>query len=111
MSKKRESGVWVIICDYVDENGSACDLGYDGEPAMFVDPDGGKNPEMHFQCGKHHGIIKQIDNPDYQLPEGVEIHEPKGLHTADKIGVTLNGFKPDAGGKVWDGKEKPNDRG
>ena len=114
MSKKRDGGVWVVICDFVDDNGKACDLGYDGEPAMFVDPDGGKNPEMHFQCGRHHGIVKQSEKPEYQLPEGHKLSEntlqPQGLHTADKIGVTLEGFEPDAGGRVWDGKEKPNVR-
>lgn len=109
MSKKREAGVWVVVCDFVDDDGKPCDLGYDGEPAMFVDPDGGKTPEMHFQCGKHHGIVKQSDKPEYQLPEGVTPTEPKGRHTAEDIGVTLDGFKPDAGGRVWDGEEKPND--
>jgi hypothetical protein len=110
MSKKREAGVWVVVCDFVDdETSKPCDLGYDGDPAMFVDPDGGRNPEMQFQCGKHHGIVKQVDNPEYQLPEGVEAHEPEGTHTADKIGVTLDGFKPDAAGHVWDGEGNPND--
>jgi hypothetical protein len=110
MSKKREGGVWIVSCDFVDdESGKPCDLGHEGDPAMFVDPDGGTNPEMHFQCGKHHGIVKQSEKKEYQLPEGVEPIEPQGQHTAEDIGVTLEGFKPEVGGKVWDGKEKPND--
>lgn len=109
MSKKLEGGVWVVICDFVDEDDNPCDLGHEGDPAMFVDPDGGKNPEMHFQCGRHHGIIKQSEKEEYQLPEGVGTHEPEGQHTAEKIGVTLDGFEPKVGGKVWDGREKPND--
>ncbi len=110
MSKNRATGVWVIVCDFVDdETGKPCDLGYDSDPAMFVDPDGGNNPKMHFQCGKHHGIIKQSEKEEYQLPEDVTPTEPKGQNTAEDIGVTLDGFKPDAGGRVWDGKEKPND--
>lgn len=107
MSKKREGGVWVIVCDFVDEDGKECDLGYEGDPAMFVDPDGGRNPEMHFQCGRHHGIIPQAEKEEFQLPEGVTVTEPTGNQTAEKIGVTLDGFKPDAGGRVWDGEEKP----
>ncbi len=110
MSKKREAGVWVVVCDFVDdETDKPCDLGYEGDPAMFVDPDGGRNPEMHFQCGKHHGITKQAEKEEFQLPEGVTPTEPVGQHTAEDIGVTLDGFKPEVGGKVWDGKEKPND--
>ncbi len=116
MSKKREAGVWVIVCDFADnETGKPCDLGYDGAPAMFVDPDGGKTPEMHFQCGKHHGVVKQSEKKEYQLPEGVTPVEPKYQHTAEDIGVTLDTFKPDPCGQVWDGskvdvKENPNGR-
>ena len=110
MSKKLDGGVWVVVCDFIDDNTDACcTLGYEGDPAMFVDPDGGRNPDMHFQCGKHHGIVKQSEKEEYQLPSGMETNEPEGQHTAEEIGVTLDGFKPDAGGRVWDGKENPND--
>ncbi len=118
MSKRLEGGVWIIVCDWVDENGKPCDLGHEGEPAMFVDGDAGNNPDLHFQCGRHHDIVKQSEKEEYQLPEGHKLNEssiiPQGTHTASDIGVELDGFKPDLGGKVWEGgevniKEKPND--
>lgn len=68
-------GCWVVKCDWVDPNsGKLCDLGVDGEPAMFVDPHGGKNAEDHFQCGRHHGIIPQAERPEFQLPEGHKLN-------------------------------------
>jgi len=118
MSKKREGGIWVIVCDWEDKDGTPCNLGFEGDRAMFVDPDAGMSDVNHFQCGKHHGVIKQSEKEEYQLPDGHKLDEstitPKGLHTAGEIGVELDGFKPDLGGKVWDGitevniKEKPN---
>jgi len=70
MSRQLVNGVWVIACDWLDpETKKTCDLGVDGEPAMFVDPHGGKNPLDHFQCGRHHGIIPQAEKPEFQLPE------------------------------------------
>ena len=39
MSKQVVDGVSVIVCDWADENGKACDLGVYGEPRMFVDPE------------------------------------------------------------------------
>jgi hypothetical protein len=108
MSKKLESGIWVIICDWLDEDtGEICNLGYDGAPAKFVDPDAGADSGSHFQCGKHHNIVKQSEKKEYQLPEGHKLNEstikPRGINTAENIGVELDGFKPDAGGKVWEG--------
>jgi hypothetical protein len=108
MSKRLEEGVWVVICDWSDpETGDICNLGYDGSPTMFVDPDGGKTPEMHFQCGKHHNVVKQSERAEYQLPAGHKLDEstiqPQGLNRAEDIGVTLDGFKPDASGRVWEG--------
>jgi hypothetical protein len=69
-----EMGCWIVKCDW-EENEIPCSLGQDGSPRMFVDPDGGKNPEKHFQCGEHHGIVKQEDNPEFQLPDGEELNE------------------------------------
>lgn len=71
MSKKLVDGIWVVVCDWVDpKTQRPCDFGLDGEPRMFVDPDGGKDPEKHYQCGTHHGIVKQEDRPEFQVPEG-----------------------------------------
>jgi hypothetical protein len=100
MSKKLVDGVWVTICDWVDENGSPCDLGAFGEPRMFVDPDGGKDPETHFQCGSHHGVVKQEDKPEFQLPEGHKLNDDALVQDEDadldkKVGPRLDGFKPD----------------
>lgn len=76
MSKKRIDGVWVVECDWVDPNTEeACTLGADGEPAMFVDPNGGKGADDHFQCGRHHGIIPQAEKEEFQLPPDQEINE------------------------------------
>jgi hypothetical protein len=115
MSKQRIDGVWVIVCDWVDsETGKLCDLGVDGEPKMFVDPDQGKTPDSHYQCGTHHGIIKQEDRPEFQLPEDHKLAEEaestivtnenaepdENLHK-----IKLEGFKPDVGGRIWDGKK------
>lgn len=110
MSKKLQDGVWVVVCDWKDpETGESCTLGVEGLPAMFVDPDGGRNPDLHFQCGKHHGVVKQEEKEEFQLPEDHQLDEnaiqPQGNHTADKIGVTLDGFKPDVAGRVWDGEK------
>jgi len=114
MSREMIDGVWVIKCDFTDEGGGPCDLGVNGEPAMFVDPTGGKDPDEHFQCGKHHGIVKQENNPDFQVPEDHKLTnqeteltkettliKEKGYIAPDKI--ELEGFKPNAGGRVWDG--------
>ena len=76
MAKKLVGGVWVIVCDWHDpETGKACSLGQDGDRAMFVDPNRGKNEADHFQCGRHHGIIPQKEKPEFQLPEGHRMNE------------------------------------
>jgi len=76
MSKKLVDGVWITSCDWVDpETGSDCDLGMDGDPAMFVDPDQGRDPELHFQCGRHHGVIPQAEQAEFQLPDGHTLNE------------------------------------
>jgi len=75
MSKQRVDGVWVIVCDWVDEKGQACTLGRDGEPRMFVDPDAGRSEDLHFQCGLHHGVLKQKDKPEFQLPDDHKLNE------------------------------------
>lgn len=110
MSKKIQDGVWVVVCDWQDpQSQEGCTLGYGGEPAMFVDPEGGRNPEFHFQCGQHHGIIKQEDKEEFQLPPEHKLDEntlkPQGNHTAEKVGVVLEGFKPDPNGRVWNGSK------
>ena len=112
MSKQLIDGVWVIICDWVDESGNSCNLGLYGEPKMFVDPDGGRTESKHYQCGAHHGIVKQEDRPEYQVPkdhklantenENVLIRKDVDENVKD-IGIHLAGFKPDAEGRVWDG--------
>jgi len=82
MSKKIIDGIWIIVCDWVDpQTGKTCDLGKDedgmpdGSPLMAVDPDNGRSPEKHFQCGRHHGIIPQAEQEEYQLPEGHKLYE------------------------------------
>ena len=112
MSTKIVDGSHVIVCDWVDENGKPCDSGVFGEPKMFVDPDGGRNEDKHYQCGSHHGIVKQEDRPEYQVPEdhksadeeqeSVLVREGETDAPAD-TSVKLEGFKPDAEGRVWDG--------
>ena len=53
---------------------------------MVVDPDAGEKPEKHYQCGIHHGIVKQEDRPEFQIPEGVEFEEPhENIVTKDKF--------------------------
>ena len=77
MSRQLMSGVWVIVCDWVDPNtNEKCKLGREGEPAMFVDPQGNKGGnDKHFQCGRHHGIIPQKEKPEFQLPEGHKLNQ------------------------------------
>ena len=107
MSKQLVDGVWVVVCDWKDDAGKACALGVFNEPKMFVDPDGGRDPETHFQCGTHHGVIKQEDDPNFQLPEGHKLEESTfvkdGVSPEDDVSVKLDGFKPDLEGGVWDG--------
>jgi hypothetical protein len=90
MSKKLVDGVWVIACDWEDpETGKTCTLGEEGEPAMFVDPTGGREPANHYQCGRHHGIIPQAEQEEFQLPEGHKLNqevlskEAKGVEVED----------------------------
>ncbi len=76
MSKQMVEGVWVVVCDWVDpDTGKLCDLGYEGEPRMAVDPDAGMNPGTHFQCGAHHGIVKQEFKPEFQVPDDHKLNE------------------------------------
>lgn len=110
MSREIVDGVWVIKCDFTDPEGKLCDLGVEGEPAMFVDPTNGNDPDEHFQCGNHHGIFKQEDDPDFQLPEGHKLddqetvlRQERNYISPDKI--KLDGFVPDVGGRVWDGED------
>lgn len=71
-----EMGCWIVKCDWADPvTGETCTLGTDGEPRKFIDPDGGRDPEMHFQCGQHHGYEKQERKPEYQLPEGHKLNQ------------------------------------
>ena len=115
MSKKLEDGIWVIVCDWKDAEGKPCDKGVFGEPKMFVDPDNGRSPDKHYQCGSHHGILKQEDRPEYQLPEDHKLagEEKESVLTQDgeagtgeDIRVKLEGFKPDLEGRVWDGHKR-----
>ena len=90
MSKQKVDGVWVVVCDWVDpKSGRPCDLGHEGEPRMAVDPDGGRNPDTHFQCGSHHGIVKQEYRPEFQLPKGHKLNEEvlRRGETGDKVTV------------------------
>ena len=114
MSKKLEDGIWVIVCDWKDEAGKPCDKGVFGAPKMFVDPDNGRSPDKHYQCGSHHGILKQEDRPEYQVPEGHKLAEdekesvlaPGGKDPGKSTKVELEGFKPDLEGRVWDGHKR-----
>lgn len=88
MSKRLEQGVWVVVCDWEDpESGDKCNLGVDGLPAMFVDPDGGRNPDFHFQCGRHHGVVKQEEKPEFQLPEGHKLNQEVVSRDAQDVEV------------------------
>jgi len=76
MSRQQLDGVWVVVCDWVDsETGKPCNLGHEGGPRIAVDPDGGKSPDTHFQCGAHHGIVKQEFKEEFQLPEDHKLTE------------------------------------
>ena len=107
MSKKLTDGTWIVTCDWIDENGTPCKLGAFGEPKQFVDPDGGRDPNTHFQCGVHHGVKKQIDDPDFQLPEDHKLQDStfvkEGVSPNEDGSVRLDGFKPSLEGGVWDG--------
>ncbi len=90
MSKKIIDGVWVAICDWVDpESGETCNLGRDdmgdpdGSPRRVVDPDAGQNPEKHYQCGIHHGIVKQEDRTEFQIPGGDSQEPNEDIITKD----------------------------
>lgn len=86
MSKKIFDGVWVVVCDWADpDTGKSCDLGQSGEPRMFVDPHGGRDPKSHFQCAKHHGFIPQKDRPEFQLPEGHKLNKEEFRKDANGI--------------------------
>jgi len=82
MSKKLMDGVWIVACDWPE-----CDLGLEGEPAQFVDPDGGRDPDKHFQCGRHHGIIPQAEQEDFQLPEDHKLNTEVIKRGAKRIEV------------------------
>ena len=82
MSKKLVEGYWVIECDW-----EGCDLGHEGRAAQFVDPEGGKNPDSHFQCGRHHGIIPQEEKPEFQLPEDHKLNQEVFTRDAEEITV------------------------
>ncbi len=114
MSKTIVDGVWIIVCDWVDpETDSPCDAGLYGEPKMFVDPDGGKDPSTQYQCGSHHGVVKQEDDPKFQLPgdhklveeekESTVVLDPALNLDGESQKIELEGFKPDAEGRVWEG--------
>lgn len=76
MARELMSGVWVIVCDWVDPSTKkSCNLGVEGERAMFVDPTAGKDPNTHFQCGRHHGVVPQSEKPEFQLPKGHKLNE------------------------------------
>lgn len=108
MSKQVIDGIYVIVCDWMDENGNLCNLGVTGDPKMFVDPDGGRAPKKNYQCGAHHGVIKQEDKPEFQLPEGHKLSDialvQEGTNAED-VKIILDGFKPDIEGRVWDGEK------
>ena len=88
MSKKLTDGVWVITCDWKDPStGEQCNLGRDNEIAQFIDPDGGRNPNKHFQCGRHHGVIPQAEKPEFQLPEDHKLNTEVIKRGAKRIEV------------------------
>lgn len=76
MSKQLVDGIWVIVCDWQDPNtGNPCALGNEGEPAMFIDPTGGKDETNHFQCGRHHGIVPQEEQEEFQVPDDHKLNQ------------------------------------
>lgn len=86
MSKKLMDGVWILVCDWKDpETGTACELGTDEEPAQFVDPDQGRDPDLDFQCGRHHGVVPQAERPEFQLPDGHKLSETVMLRGNDAV--------------------------
>lgn len=83
-----QMGCWVIKCDWKDpETGAPCSLGADGGPAMFVDPHAAQKPDVHFQCGRHHGIIPQAEKPEFQVPKDHKLYKDEIRAGVDKIGV------------------------
>lgn len=82
MSRQLIDGVWVLVCDWTDpDTGQPCDLGIDedgqpnGRPRMTIDPDAGRSPEKHYQCGRHHGMVKQEEKPEFRLPDDHKLNQ------------------------------------
>lgn len=68
-----EDGIWVVDCDVCGKR--------------WFDPEGGKKKEHNFQCGSHHGIVKQKDLPEFQLPEDHKLNIEVLKKGAKKIEV------------------------
>ncbi len=82
MSKKLVDGVWVVECDW-----EGCNLGKEGKPSQFIAPDGGRDLNKHFQCGRHHGIIPQEEKPEFQLPEDHKLNQEVFTRDAEEITI------------------------
>lgn len=108
MSKQIIDNVNVIVCDWKDGEGNSCDLGMGGVPKAFINPDPRVGTDSYYQCGEHHGVVKQEDKPEYQLPDDHELKEntllqDENLDLDKDVAVKMDGFIPDAQGKIWDG--------
>ncbi len=68
-----EDGIWIIDCDVCEKK--------------WFDPEGGQRREYDFQCGSHHGIVKQEDRPEFQLPEDHKLNVEEIKPGAKKIEV------------------------
>ena len=112
MSRSIVDGIWIITCDWKDESKNPCNLGLYGEPKTFVDPDGRHGKDTYYQCGNHHGVVKQEDKPEYQLDEDerAELKESTLLRDVEAdpdkdVAVRHEGLNPETDGKVWDGNK------
>jgi hypothetical protein len=54
---------------------------------MFIDPHADRKPDVHFQCGRHHGIIPQAEKPEFQLPKGHKLNVDELRTDANNPGV------------------------
>lgn len=86
MVSKLKDGYWVLECDWQDPvTKDRCTYGRDddgnpnGLPRIVFDPDRGRAPNKHFQCGRHHGIVPQAERPEFQVPKDPNAEEKESV--------------------------------